>query len=175
MDPHIWPSKSRTTSTNIHTYSSYVRITDVALKSSQSRWTIGRSGERGSGIPIIAVWHDDDDDDSYQSINLYIYISIYLLFSLCLFRSLCLCLSLSLSLPFLAFTKYQSILMHLHMLRHIQFCLQISATSLFLKILQKKDYKIWFLCYNGVSTFVGYLCHPSRRTVVVLFDPWLRG
>ena len=31
-----------------HTYSSTVRIRDVALKTCQRRWTIGRSGERGS-------------------------------------------------------------------------------------------------------------------------------
>ena len=46
-----------------HTYSSYVRIRDVALKTSQRRWTIGRGGERGSGISVQAVRHDDDDDD----------------------------------------------------------------------------------------------------------------
>ena len=34
-----------------HTYSSYVRIRDVALKTSQRRWTIGRSGERVQGYP----------------------------------------------------------------------------------------------------------------------------
>ena len=26
---------------------------------------IGRSGERGSGISVLAVRHDDDDDDVY--------------------------------------------------------------------------------------------------------------
>ena len=44
-------------------YSSYVRIRDVALKTYQKRWMIGRSGERGSGISVLAAWHDDDDDD----------------------------------------------------------------------------------------------------------------
>ena len=44
-----------------HTYSSFVRIRDVALKTCQ----IGRSGERGSGISVLAARHDDDDDD-YQ-------------------------------------------------------------------------------------------------------------
>ena len=44
-----------------HTYSSYVRIWDVALKTCQRRWTIGRSGERGSGISVLAARHDDDD------------------------------------------------------------------------------------------------------------------
>ena len=46
-----------------HTYSNYVRIRDVALKACQWRWTIGKSGERGSGISVIAARHHDDDDD----------------------------------------------------------------------------------------------------------------
>ena len=45
-----------------HTYSSYVRIRDVALKTCQRRWTIGRRGEWGSGISVQAARHDDDDD-----------------------------------------------------------------------------------------------------------------
>ena len=45
-----------------HTYSSYVRIRDVALKTCRGRWTIGKSGERGSGISVLAARHDDDDD-----------------------------------------------------------------------------------------------------------------
>ena len=46
-----------------HAYSSYVRIRDVSLKTCQRRWTIGRSGERGSGISVLAARHDDDNDD----------------------------------------------------------------------------------------------------------------
>ena len=34
---------------------------------------IGRSGERGSGISVLAARHDDDDDD-----DIYIYIYIYI-------------------------------------------------------------------------------------------------
>ena len=49
-----------------HTYSSYVRIRDVALKTCQKRWMIGRSGERGSGISMLAAQHDYDDDDDYD-------------------------------------------------------------------------------------------------------------
>ena len=45
-----------------HTFSSYVRIRDVALKTWQRRLTIGRSGERGSRISVLAARHDDDDD-----------------------------------------------------------------------------------------------------------------
>ena len=43
-----------------HTYSSYVRIRDVALRTCQKRWMIGKSDERGSGISVLAAWHDDD-------------------------------------------------------------------------------------------------------------------
>ena len=46
-----------------HTYSSYVRIPDVALKTCLRRWTVGKSGERGSGISVLTARHDDDDDD----------------------------------------------------------------------------------------------------------------
>ena len=41
------------------TYSNYVRTQDVTLKTCR----IGRSGERGSGISVLAARHDDDDDD----------------------------------------------------------------------------------------------------------------
>ena len=44
-----------------HTYSSYVRIRDVTLKTCQKQWMIGRSGERGSGISVLAARHDHDD------------------------------------------------------------------------------------------------------------------
>ena len=46
-----------------HTYCSSVRIRDIALKTCQRGWTIRRSGERGSGISVLATRHDDDDDD----------------------------------------------------------------------------------------------------------------
>ena len=34
--------------------------TDVVQKTSRRRWTIGKSGERGSGISVGAAWHDHD-------------------------------------------------------------------------------------------------------------------
>ena len=46
-----------------HTFSSYVRIRDVTLKTCKKRWMIGRSGEKGPGISVLAVRHDDDDND----------------------------------------------------------------------------------------------------------------
>ena len=46
------------------TFSSYVRIQVVVLKTCLGRWTIGRSGERGSGISVLPARYDDDDDDS---------------------------------------------------------------------------------------------------------------
>ena len=49
-----------------HIYSSYVRIRDVALKTCQKRWMIGRSGESGSGISVLVARHD----------HIYIYIYI---------------------------------------------------------------------------------------------------
>ena len=44
------------------TYSSYVKTQDVTLKTCRRRWMIGRSGERWSGISVLAA-HDDDDDE----------------------------------------------------------------------------------------------------------------
>ena len=60
MDPHIWPRRSRTTSSNIHT-TGYMWIRDVSLKTCQKQWIIGRSSER-SGISVLAARHDDDDN-----------------------------------------------------------------------------------------------------------------
>ena len=60
-----------------HTFSSYVRIRDVVLKTCLGRWTIGRSGERVSGISELPARHDDDDDDIYIYIYTYTYIYIY--------------------------------------------------------------------------------------------------
>ena len=54
------------------TFSSYVRIQDVVLKTYLGRWTIGRSGERGSGISVLPARSDDD-----------IYIYIYLCVCVC--------------------------------------------------------------------------------------------
>ena len=52
-----------------HTYSSYVRIRDVALKTCQRRLIIRRSGERRSGISVLAARHDDDDDEGHSWFN----------------------------------------------------------------------------------------------------------
>ena len=53
-----------------HTFSSYVRIRDNVLTTYLGWWTIGRSGERGSGISVLPARYDDDD-------GIYIYIYIY--------------------------------------------------------------------------------------------------
>ena len=47
------------------TFSSYVRIQVVVLKTYLGQWTIGRSGERGSGISVLPARYDDDDDDNF--------------------------------------------------------------------------------------------------------------
>ena len=72
-----------------HTYSSYVRIWNVALKTCQRQWTIGRSGERGSGISVLAARHDDDETLNKKILILrfalflrYIYIYIYIYISI---------------------------------------------------------------------------------------------
>ena len=54
-----------------HTYSSYVRIRDVVLKTYQKRWTIGRSGERRSGISVPVARDDDDDEEEMQLIKVH--------------------------------------------------------------------------------------------------------
>ena len=62
-----------------HTYSSYERIRDVALKTCQRRWMIGSSGERGSGIFVLAARHDDDDDEQkWLNSNINYHINIIL-------------------------------------------------------------------------------------------------
>ena len=43
-----------------HTFSNYVRIRDVVQKTCLRRWTIEKSGERGSGISVLPARHDDD-------------------------------------------------------------------------------------------------------------------
>ena len=58
--PHI--AKQKQDDQLEHTYI-YMRIRDVAPKTYQKRWMMGRSGERGSGISVLAARHDDDDDD----------------------------------------------------------------------------------------------------------------
>ena len=57
--PHL--AKQKQENQLEHTYSSYVRIQDVALKTCHKRWIIGRSGGRRSGISVLAARHDDDD------------------------------------------------------------------------------------------------------------------
>ena len=56
-----------------HTFSNYVRIRDVVQKTCQRRWTIGKSGERGSGISVLPARHDDDDDDDIDHFKSYSY------------------------------------------------------------------------------------------------------
>ena len=47
------------------TYSSYVKTQDVTLKTCRRRWMIGRSGERWSGISVLAARYDDDDENNF--------------------------------------------------------------------------------------------------------------
>ena len=54
------------------TFSSYVRIQVVVLKTYLGRWTIGRNGERGSRISVLPARYDDDDDDDDDIHNKFI-------------------------------------------------------------------------------------------------------
>ena len=42
------------------TYSSSVPIRDLTLRTCQKQWMIGKGGERGSGISMQIVRHDDE-------------------------------------------------------------------------------------------------------------------
>ena len=44
-------------------------IQDVALRTCRKQSTIGMGGERGSGISVLIMRHDDDDNDFIQSGN----------------------------------------------------------------------------------------------------------
>ena len=46
------------------TCSSSVPIREVSLKTCRKQWTIGRGGERGSGISVLIARHGDDNDDN---------------------------------------------------------------------------------------------------------------
>ena len=87
-----------------HTYSSYVRIQDVPLKIYQRRRTIGRSGERGSVISKLAVWHDDNDDNeaslslahrflgNFIIVTIWVgYMHIYVYARVCVHPYMCMC------------------------------------------------------------------------------------
>ena len=57
---HCWKSREGQLEPS---YRSSVRIRYVALKTCQRRWTIGRSGEKGSGISVLVIRPDNNDDD----------------------------------------------------------------------------------------------------------------
>ena len=63
--PHIWLNKSKTTSSNIQ---QLCEDTGCSPEDLPRRWTIGRSGKRGSGISVLVARHDDDDDEAYTEI-----------------------------------------------------------------------------------------------------------
>ena len=52
-----------------YTYSGYVKIWDVVQKICQRRWSIRKSGKRGSGISVLAARHDDDNDSRWKFVK----------------------------------------------------------------------------------------------------------
>ena len=57
-------------------FNSSVPIQNIALKTSQDRWTMETGGERGSGRSVFAVRHYDDDDDIYMNMHTYIHVCV---------------------------------------------------------------------------------------------------
>ena len=53
------------------TYSSSVRIRDVPQWTCRKWWTIGRGGERGSGISVLMAWQDDDHPSRKTVVQLF--------------------------------------------------------------------------------------------------------
>ena len=76
-----------------HTYSSSVRIREVTLKTCQRRWTIGRSGERRSGISVLAARHGDDDEVGLFDFGFFFFCVYFLFFFFCgvVCSTVCLC------------------------------------------------------------------------------------
>ena len=55
IDPFTWPSKSKATSSNLHT-----AALCVALRTDRKWWMTGRGGEKGSGISVLMARQDDE-------------------------------------------------------------------------------------------------------------------
>ena len=60
------------------TYSSSVLIQDVALGTCWKLWTIGRGGEKRSGISMLMAQHDDDEELQHLLFSLNILMEILL-------------------------------------------------------------------------------------------------
>ena len=60
-DVLLWTPTQKQDDQHEHTFGNYVRIRDVVQKTCLRRWTIGKSGERGSGKSVLPARHDDDD------------------------------------------------------------------------------------------------------------------
>ena len=60
-----------------HTYSSSVPIRDIALRTCRNQWTIGKGGERGSGISVLIARHHDDDDDLGNRGNMFVFLFVF--------------------------------------------------------------------------------------------------
>ena len=65
-------------------YNSFVPIQDIVLKTCRKQWTIEKGGEKGSGISVLMVRHDDYYIYIYiQTSYIYIYIYIYVCVCVC--------------------------------------------------------------------------------------------
>ena len=58
-----------------YTYNSSVLIRDVTLRACRKQWTIEKGVRRWSGISVLIVRHNDDDDDGiFASLFMSLYI-----------------------------------------------------------------------------------------------------
>ena len=89
-----------------HSYSSYVMIRDVTPKTYRRWWMIGRRGERGSGISVLAARHDDDDFIVY---NMSVLLSIDWYFQIYIFTHLFFTLTLIISSQYLLYRDKEKI------------------------------------------------------------------
>ena len=65
-DVLLWTPTQKQDDQHELTFSNYVRIRDVVQETCMRQLTIGKSGERGSGISVLTVQHDYDDDDDFS-------------------------------------------------------------------------------------------------------------
>ena len=84
MDPHIWPSKSRTTSSNIQQLCEDTGCSAEDLLEAMNDREKWRERVKDS---VKATRHDDDD-----IIYIYIYIYIYICVCVCVCVCVCFCI-----------------------------------------------------------------------------------
>ena len=142
------------------TYSNYVRTQDVNLKNCRRRWVIGRSGERGSGISVLAARHDDDDDIYQPKVNLlFLSLSLNSIYSLSLSHMHLLSLSLSLS------HTHTFTLTHIHTHTHTHKQFFVLFFYLLKYISQPRSKHSLSICHYNPLSFSFSLTHTHTHSI----------